>query len=114
MLFRGLLKDEDAIAEYHPIAQRYHETQLRMQALLRDFASRAAQPEDYLFVEYSKVPICAELHLDLLTEKSAEQTFSDMRRNVERFEAWVESFEQEVSALPQREPAEAKLEATVA
>lgn len=114
MLFRGLLTNEDAIAEFHPIASRYHGIQLRMQACLRDFASRAVQPETYLFVEYSKVPICAQLHLDLLTDKSAEQCFRDMRRNVDRFEAWVESFEQEVANLPQREPAEAGLVATVA
>jgi hypothetical protein len=105
MLFRGLLTNEDAVAEFHPIAQRYRAIQTRMQARLRDFATRAAQPEEYLFVEYSKVPICARLHLDLLTEKSADQCFADMRRNVDRFEAWLESFEEEVAGLPALEPA---------
>jgi flavin-dependent dehydrogenase len=105
LLFRGLLTNEDAAAEFHPIATRFHGLQTRMQACLRDFAARAAQPEEYMFVEYSKVPICAQLHLDLLTEKTADQCFADMRRNVDRFEAWVESFEQEVAALGDREPA---------
>jgi hypothetical protein len=84
-----------------------------MQANLRAFASQAPQPDKYLFVEYSKVPICAQLHLDLLTDKTAEQTFRDMRRNVDRLESWAESFEQEIAArvdLPQREPAEASLQ----
>jgi flavin-dependent dehydrogenase len=117
MLFRGLLTNEDAIAEFHPIASRYHAIQLRMQACLRAFASRAAQPDKYLFVEYSKVPICAELHLDLLTDKSADQCFRDMRRNVDRFASWAESFEREVAKgkdLPQGDPADAALGATVA
>lgn len=109
MLFRDLLTDEDAIEEFHPIAQRYNEIQLRMQARLREFAQRAPQPDEYLFVEYSKVPICAQLHLDLLNDKSAEQCFRDMRHNVDRFEAWAESFDQEVESLPQ-----GKLEASLA
>jgi flavin-dependent dehydrogenase len=107
LLFRRLLANEDAAAEFHPIASKFHGIQSRMQASLRDFASRAPQPDNYLFVEYSKVPICAELHLDLLTEKSADKTFSDMRRNVDRMSAWVESFEQEVASLPETAPAEA-------
>jgi flavin-dependent dehydrogenase len=107
MLFRDLLTDEDALDEFHPIAQRYHGIQTRMQAALRDFAARAPQPDDYLFVEYSKVPICAELHLDLLNDKGRDQCFRDMRRNVDRFEAWLESFEQEVADLPEAAPSEA-------
>jgi len=110
LLFRGLLTSEDAAAEFHPIAERYRGIQSRMQACLRAFASQAAQPDKYLFVEYSKVPICAQLHLDLLTDKSAEKCFRDMRRNVDRLESWAESFEKEVvngRNLPQREPAEA-------
>jgi flavin-dependent dehydrogenase len=117
MLFRDLLTDEAAIEEFHTIASRYHDIQLRMQACLRRFAAHASQPDKYLFVEYSKVPICAELHLDLLTEKSADQCFRDMRRNVDRFEAWAESFEEEVAkhdGFSPGDPAEAAPEATVA
>ncbi|MFJ9363730.1 NAD(P)/FAD-dependent oxidoreductase [Nocardia sp. NPDC101769] len=97
LLFRELLGNEEAAAEFHPIATRFKGIQARMQANLRAFGAQAAQPDKYLFVEYSKVPICAQLHLDLLTEKTADQTFRDMRRNVDRLEAWAESFEQEVA-----------------
>jgi flavin-dependent dehydrogenase len=97
LLFRGLLTNEDAVAEFHPIASTFRGIQSRMQANLRAFGSRAAQPEEYLFVEYSKVPVCAQLHLDLLTEKSAERCFRDMWRNVDRLRSWAESFEQEVA-----------------
>lgn len=108
LLFRGLIGNEDAAAEFHPIATRFKGIQARMQANLRAFGAQATQPDKYLFVEYSKVPICAQLHLDLLTEKTADQTFRDMRRNVDRLEAWADSFEQEVGArfdLPTRSPA---------
>lgn len=105
LLFRELLANEEAAAEFHPIATRFHGIQSRMQASIRDFASRATQPDDYLFVEYSKVPICAQLHLDLLTEKSADQCFADMRRNVDRLGSWADAFAGEVAALPEREPA---------
>ncbi|QIS12390.1 NAD(P)/FAD-dependent oxidoreductase [Nocardia arthritidis] len=98
LLFRGLLTDEDATAEFHPIAARYHGIQSRMQACLRIFASRAADPDRYLFVEYSKVPICTRLHLDLLTDKTAERCLRDMRCEVDRFESWAEQFEKEVEA----------------
>ncbi|MFI9504232.1 beta-ketoacyl synthase N-terminal-like domain-containing protein [Nocardia sp. NPDC052566] len=37
------------------------------------------------------------LDLDLLTDKTAEQCFRDMRRNVDRLESWADSFEQEVA-----------------
>jgi len=110
LLFRDLLSNEDAIAEFHPIAQRFRGIQTRMQASLRAFAERAALPDEYMFVEYSKIPICAQLHLDLLTEKTAEQCFRDMRRNVDRLEAWADSFEREVGSgngLRANEPAEA-------
>ncbi|MRH88378.1 hypothetical protein GFY24_13140 [Nocardia sp. SYP-A9097] len=106
LLFRGLLGNTDAADEFHPIATRFKGIQSRMQANLRAFGAQAPQPDKYLFVEYSKVPICAQLHLDLLTEKTADQTFRDMRRNVDRLEAWAESFEQEVAKrfdLPERE-----------
>ncbi|WP_084505363.1 NAD(P)/FAD-dependent oxidoreductase [Nocardia harenae] len=99
LLFRGLLTSPDAVAEFHPIATRYHGIQQRMQAALRTFGTQAAQPEKYLFVEYSKVPICAELHLDLLTEKSADRCFRDMRRNVDRLESWADSFEREIAGV---------------
>ncbi|MGW4841937.1 NAD(P)/FAD-dependent oxidoreductase [Nocardia brasiliensis] len=115
MLFRGLLTSPDAAAEFHPIASRFFGIQSRMQANFRAFAAQAPQPEKYLFVEYSKVPICAQLHLDLLTDKTATQTFADMRRNVDRLEAWADSFEQEIATridLPQRDPAESALQAT--
>ena len=114
LLFRGLVGSEDAAAEFHPIAQSFRGIQSQMQASLRTFASRAPQPDEYLFVEYSKVPICAQLHLDLLTDKSADQCFGDMRRNVDRFAAWAESFEQEVASLPGAKAADAALETTVA
>ncbi|MEV6559387.1 NAD(P)/FAD-dependent oxidoreductase [Nocardia sp. NPDC051756] len=115
MLFRGLLKSPDAAAEFHPIASRFHGIQTRMQSNLRAFAAQAPQPDKYLFVEYSKVPICAQLHLDLLTDKTAEQTFRDMRRNVDRLESWADSFEREIAArieLPVRAPAEPALQAS--
>lgn len=107
LLFRGLLKSEDAAAEFHPIAARFLPIQARMQANLRAFAAQAPQPEKYLFVEYSKAPFCAELHLDLLTDKTPDQTFRDMRRNIDRMEAWADTFEQEIAKdcdLPHREP----------
>ncbi|MCP9620395.1 NAD(P)/FAD-dependent oxidoreductase [Nocardia otitidiscaviarum] len=113
LLFHGLIANEDAAAEFHPIATRFQGIQHRMQANLRAFAAQAPQPDKYLFVEYSKIPICAQLHLDLLTDKTATQAFRDMRRNVDRLEAWAESFEQEVGKqydLPQREPAVAVAE----
>ncbi len=107
LLFRDLIGNEEAAAEFHPIATRFKGIQARMQANLRAFGAQAAQPDKYLFVEYSKVPICAQLHLDLLTDKTPDQTFRDMRRNVDRLESWAESFEQEVAKrydLPEREP----------
>jgi flavin-dependent dehydrogenase len=108
LLFRGLLTNEDAVAEFHPIAARFLDIQRRMQACFRAFASHATPPDKYLFVEYSKVPICAELHLDLLTDKTTDQCFHDMRRNVDRFEDWAGTFEHEVAKvrdLPPRQPA---------
>ncbi|RJO70688.1 NAD(P)/FAD-dependent oxidoreductase [Nocardia panacis] len=111
LLFRNLIGNEDAAAEFRPIAKRFQGIQSRMQANLRAFGAQAAQPDKYLFVEYSKVPICAELHLDLLTEKTQDRTFRDMRRNVDRLEAWADSFEQEVAKrydLPDREPVAAE------
>ncbi|GLX50889.1 halogenase [Streptomyces hygroscopicus subsp. hygroscopicus] len=107
LLFRGLIANEEAAAEFHPIATRFKSIQSRMQANLRAFGAQATQPDKYLFVEYSKVPICAQLHLDLLTEKTPDRTFREMRHNVDRLEAWADSFEQEVAKrydLPDREP----------
>ncbi|MFI9503617.1 NAD(P)/FAD-dependent oxidoreductase [Nocardia sp. NPDC052566] len=97
LLFRGLLADEDAAAEFHPIAQRFREIQTRMQANLRAFATHTQPTDKYLFLEYSKEPICTQLHLDLLTDKTADQCFRDMRRNVDRLAAWAGSFEQELT-----------------
>lgn len=110
LTFRGLVANEDAAAEFHPIAAQFLPIQRRMQACLRAFGAQAAQPDKYLFVEVSKVPLFAELHLDLLTDKSAERTFRDMRRNVDRLAAWADQFEREIATrveLPEREPAEA-------
>ncbi|MBF6328237.1 NAD(P)/FAD-dependent oxidoreductase [Nocardia transvalensis] len=107
LLFRRLLANEDAAAEFHPIATRFRGIQLRMQESLRTCAAQAAQPEKYLFLEYSKAPLLAELHLDLLTDKTADQCFRDMRRNVDRLESWAGAFEQELAKgydLPQPEP----------
>lgn len=104
LFFRGLMADEYAVAEFHPIAQRFCDIQKRMQANLHAFAAQTQPSDEYQFVEYKEQAFCAELHLDLLTEKSANQCFSDMRRNVDRLESWAGEFEQELAKtadLPQ-------------
>ncbi|MFF3223073.1 NAD(P)/FAD-dependent oxidoreductase [Nocardia suismassiliense] len=107
LLFRGLIANEDAAAEFHPIAQRFHGIQQRMQANLRAFATQTRPTDEYMFLEYSKEPICTQLHLDLITDKTADRCFRDMRRNVDRLESWAGSFERELAKrydLPQPEP----------
>lgn len=111
LLFRGLIAEPEALETFRPIAQRFHGIQCKMQQCFRDWAKFARGPDSYVFVEYSKAPICAELHLDLLKEKSADQCFRDMRRNVDRMEQWCETLTRQVygtsagSVVPAEAPA---------
>jgi flavin-dependent dehydrogenase len=102
LLFRKLIAEPEAAEEYRPIAERFHAIQCRMQQCFRDWATYARSPNSYIFNDYSKTPICAELHLDLLKEKNADQCFRDMRRNVDRLEDWCESLAKQVYGSPAR------------
>jgi hypothetical protein len=100
LLFRKLLTEPDALREFHPIALEFHELQLKMQQCFRDWAAYAKGPSEYTFVEYSKVPICAELHLDLLKDKTRDRCFADMRRNLGRLREWSNALAKEVYGTP--------------
>jgi hypothetical protein len=99
MLFRNLLVDPDALDEFHEIAQQYHALNQRVQAAFQDWAPIADEPEQYVFVEYAKAPICAALHLELARDKSREECFRDMRAHVKRFHEWGEQIVSDVASL---------------
>jgi flavin-dependent dehydrogenase len=90
MLFQKLLVEPDALDEFHEISQDYYPINERMQAHFRRWAPVAKEPKGYVLAEWGKVPIAAELHLELLKKKSREQCFRDMRRHVDRLGQWAE------------------------
>ena len=96
MLFRKLMVEPWALEQYRPIAAAFHPIQKKMQQCFRDWARVAPLPSQYLFVEYSKIPICAELHIDLLREEDPTRCFQNMRRTVARLEEWADSLAAEV------------------
>ncbi|AKJ27306.1 NAD(P)/FAD-dependent oxidoreductase [Caldimonas brevitalea] len=105
MMFRELLTDAGALNEFHEIAQQYLALNQRVQAAFLEWAPAAVEPERYTFVEYSKTPICAGLHLELIKDKTPEECFSDMRAHVRRFGEWADQILREAAVARGAMPA---------
>lgn len=97
MMFRKFVADLDTLDEFHEISQQYLALNQKVQAAFLEWAPVAVDPDRYTFVEYSKTPICAGLHLELIKDKTREECFRDMRAHVQRFGEWADQILREVA-----------------
>ncbi len=88
MLFGGHLVDPQALDDFHELAERFEPIQQRTQAAFRQWGTFAQEPKGYLFTDYSKLPMCARLHLDLLAKRSRVDCMREMKKNITAFDAW--------------------------
>ena len=88
MLFGGHLVDLQALDDFHELAQQFRPIQQRTQDAFREWGTFAREPREYLFTDYSKLPMCARLHLDLLARRSRVDCMREMRKNISAFAAW--------------------------
>ncbi len=89
MFFQDLIFDDAALDRFLELFSRYHELNVRVQKLFRDWAARSSDASGFGHLGYADFEIAVRSHIELGRRRSPKRALAFISENLDRFTAWA-------------------------